>query len=229
MKYIILLLLTINTCYGQTLTGIYNIYFKKTTNGRTLSKEIQKPITFSYIFSNNVSLKRQIMGGGVTAKDTLIVDEFGKVHEVNAKTYMPSNSFYFLNFTSKKVRMEQTVNNKTIAIKDSIPILKWTLINEEVKEIAGYQCKKATTENPSFGFKGKITVWYTEDIPINDGPQAYTGLPGLILEVNIGDLSTIRFEKLNFFPEKNTTIVEPEPSIAPLTLAQYQVIHGKGK
>ena len=86
-------MLTINTCYGQTLTGIYNIYFKKTTQGRTLEKEALNPITYSYIYSNNLSLQRQIMGGGVTAKDTLIVDEFGKVHDVNAKTY---NKFFKL-------------------------------------------------------------------------------------------------------------------------------------
>ena len=31
-----------------------------------------------------------------------------------------------------------------------------------------------------------ITAWYTPEIPINQGPENYWGLPGLILEVNNG-------------------------------------------
>lgn len=32
----------------------------------------------------------------------------------------------------------------------------------------------------------EITAWYTPEIPINQGPESYWGLPGLILEVNDG-------------------------------------------
>ncbi len=32
----------------------------------------------------------------------------------------------------------------------------------------------------------EITAWYTPEIPINQGPENYWGLPGLILEVNDG-------------------------------------------
>ncbi len=31
-----------------------------------------------------------------------------------------------------------------------------------------------------------ITAWYTPEIPVNQGPESYWGLPGLILEVNDG-------------------------------------------
>ena len=31
-----------------------------------------------------------------------------------------------------------------------------------------------------------ITAWYTPEIPVNQGPEVYWGLPGLILEVNDG-------------------------------------------
>ncbi|OPC43957.1 GLPGLI family protein [Elizabethkingia anophelis] len=58
------------------------------------------------------------------------------------------------------------------------PIFKWTL-NNETKEILGYNCKKATTE-----YRGrKYIAWYTEDIPINNGPYIFQGLPGLIMQI----------------------------------------------
>jgi GLPGLI family protein len=31
-----------------------------------------------------------------------------------------------------------------------------------------------------------VTEWYTPEIPVNQGPESYWGLPGLILEVNDG-------------------------------------------
>lgn len=36
-----------------------------------------------------------------------------------------------------------------------------------------------------------ITAWYTPEIPVNQGPESYWGLPGLILEVNDGKTITL--------------------------------------
>ena len=36
-----------------------------------------------------------------------------------------------------------------------------------------------------------ITAWYTPEIPVNQGPESYWGLPGLILEVNDGKTTII--------------------------------------
>ncbi len=47
------------------------------------------------------------------------------------------------------------------------------------KIIQGYKCKKATCK-----YRNKImTAWYAEEIPIQEGPYSFKGLPGLILEV----------------------------------------------
>ena len=53
-----------------------------------------------------------------------------------------------------------------------------------------------------------ITAWYTLDIPVNNGPLDYQGLPGLILEVNEGR-TTILCSKLVLNPEKSIDINEP--------------------
>lgn len=56
--------------------------------------------------------------------------------------------------------------------------IKWKMRSEE-QVILGYICKKATTS-----FRGRNYVaWYTEEIPISDGPHLFSGLPGLILKL----------------------------------------------
>jgi len=53
-----------------------------------------------------------------------------------------------------------------------------------------------------------ITAWYTMDIPVNQGPEAYWGLPGLILEVNDGK-TTILCSKIVLNPKDKAVIKAP--------------------
>lgn len=39
-----------------------------------------------------------------------------------------------------------------------------------------------------------ITAWYTTEIPVNQGPEGYWGLPGLILEVNDGKTTILCYK-----------------------------------
>jgi len=62
--------------------------------------------------------------------------------------------------------------------EESQPEFKWQLHNES-KKILGYQCKKATVK-----YRGReFIAWYTTEVPINNGPYVFEGLPGLILEL----------------------------------------------
>lgn len=55
----------------------------------------------------------------------------------------------------------------------------WTLDNDEEKEILNYSVKKATINK----YGKTFIAWYCPDIPINDGPYKFYGLPGLIFEI----------------------------------------------
>jgi len=59
------------------------------------------------------------------------------------------------------------------------PALKWEVLNE-TKEIKGFKCRLAKTVTDT---KDTFFAWYTEDIPIQDGPFRFKGLSGLILEI----------------------------------------------
>lgn len=53
-----------------------------------------------------------------------------------------------------------------------------------------------------------VTAWYTPQIPVNQGPGEYWGLPGLILEVNSGR-TTILCSKIEINPKDKTEIKAP--------------------
>ncbi len=71
---------------------------------------------------------------------------------------------------------------KKYVITGKAPKYKWKILNE-IKEVAGYLCMKAQTNNPILN--QKISAWFATDIPVSGGPEGYYGLPGMILELDI--------------------------------------------
>ena len=58
--------------------------------------------------------------------------------------------------------------------------IDWVVADDSTKTILDYQCIMATTD-----YHGrKWTVWFTPEIPIQDGPWKFCGLPGLIMEAS---------------------------------------------
>lgn len=100
--------------------------------------------------------------------------------------------------------------------------MTWT-IEKENKTFQNFKLQKATT---NFGGR-RWTAWFTEDIPFQEGPYKFRGLPGLIFEINDADREwsyqlkksetlTTTFDTTNFlethYGKKPVTI----------TLKQYQ-------
>jgi Protein of unknown function (Porph_ging). len=62
--------------------------------------------------------------------------------------------------------------------EEDLPIFNWEITREK-QTILSYNCQKATTT-----FRGRdYTAWFTTDIPIDNGPWKFAGLPGLILKL----------------------------------------------
>ncbi|ASW74108.1 hypothetical protein IQ37_18165 [Chryseobacterium piperi] len=57
--------------------------------------------------------------------------------------------------------------------------INW-IISDEIKKVENYTLQKATTK---FGGRN-WTAWFCKDIPFNEGPFKFRGLPGLIFELS---------------------------------------------
>jgi GLPGLI family protein len=87
---------------------------------------------------------------------------------------------YIKDFSSGKLT-EYTYMPRNIphsCYTEDIPAQEWSLC-EETDTIADYLCQKAICR-----FRGRnFVAWFAPDIPINNGPWKFEGLPGLILKI----------------------------------------------
>ena len=145
----------------------------------------------------------------------------------------------------KEQRFAEQVDTygKIFLVKDTIEKIDWKP-GSETKFIGEYRCYKATytkmVEKPRVVYgsddesekekalemeERTVTAWYTPEIPINNGPDNYQGLPGLILEVRDGKL-TIICSKIVLNPKNKLEIKEPEKGKV-VTQEKYEEIMDK--
>jgi len=75
--------------------------------------------------------------------------------------------------------IHRTPFNRLVFLYEDDMTINWQILPER-KEIMGYSCQKATAT-----FRGRSwEAWFTNQIPVSDGPWKFQGLPGLILEVS---------------------------------------------
>lgn len=88
-----------------------------------------------------------------------------------------------LQFTVEKDLTNQSVVYKSRIGRDNYsysetPVFEWKILPETVK-IGNYQTQKAEAK-----FGGRTWyAWFTQEIPLQDGPYKFSGLPGLIVKV----------------------------------------------
>lgn len=88
------------------------------------------------------------------------------------------NEYYYKNYPEGKLTTWVT---KLIAyqIEEKYEKQPWILIEDSIKTINNYQCRLAVCK-----FHGReYKAWYTNELPYQDGPWKFNGLPGLITEV----------------------------------------------
>lgn len=156
-------------------------------NYSTKRKYIKNPQTHTQILSigRNTSLYRAYRS---YALDSIIKadyptgitnNEYDKHSFALARTYGGKPATYTLkDLGSGKLTYRGMIFMDSYIYEEEIPAIDWVATGEEA-DICGYRCKTATAS-----FRGREwTAWYTEDIPIPNGPEKFGNLPGLILKI----------------------------------------------
>jgi len=102
----------------------------------------------------------------------------GKEGPYRTKSLLPID--VYKNYPQGTTTVEYRLTKYNYRYKETYPLqFNWQLSNER-KNILSYKCQKATCT-----FRGRNYVaWFTSEIPIQNGPYKFGGLPGLILEIS---------------------------------------------
>ena len=147
------------------------------------------------------SVDKEFMGKEFLVKDSLTTYKWNMESEsrviggytcYKATAVIPASKTDFRNFRPKKEEEKKDDGNKEEGKKEEVVKEKKTSFMDEIdlpKEIT-------------------ITAWYTPEIPLSQGPEAYWGLPGLILEINDGK-TTVLCSKIVMNTKEKAEIKEP--------------------
>jgi GLPGLI family protein len=129
----------------------------------------------------------------------------------------------YKNIKENRIANKVELMSKVFLVKDDLVKYDWKLTGE-TKNIGTYTCYKAIfereIENTNMDMVDgdlkevtkkemrKTIAWYTPEVPVNNGPGNYWGLPGLILEINDGN-QTIVCTEIIMNPTKKVKIEEP--------------------
>ncbi len=146
------------------------ITYKRIINDKILKENREQKLT---IYFNNSSSIELINKPKIAVTDNSS-DELNQIKVFNnTKPY-----FVFKDFSKKKLLFSDYIGSTKQLVTDTLNNFKWNVKNERQK-IGSFNCKKATTS-----FRGRFyEAWYTEDVPLRNGPWKFCGLPGLIIKI----------------------------------------------
>jgi len=91
-----------------------------------------------------------------------------------------SNTIY-TDLIEGTITVEKDALDEKFLIKDKLRQAKWK-ITDETRDILGYTCWRA---NGIVSDSVYVVAFYTDDIRVSGGPELFSGLPGMILQLNI--------------------------------------------
>ncbi|MDR1092310.1 MAG: GLPGLI family protein, partial [Prevotella sp.] len=104
----------------------------------------------------------------------------------------------YKDFGSKTIVTQTDFLDKKFLITKKMTDGGWHITKEQ-KTIAGYSCTKATNS------VGDV-IWFSDEIPVPDGPIVFCGAPGLILEVvsRMGTTTAVSISKSKNIPKMDS-------------------------
>ena len=186
------LLFTYNLLFAQNVHFMKSgtIQFEKTANTYALikkmyGKEMDDEAYLQQLFDQYKKTQSQfkVLKSTLTFSDNKTLFSPVKSDEASNNFFlMPlaeQNNVIYSDLNTKTNTGQKTVFDQPFLVKDSLRKIKWK-ITDENREIAGYNCRRA---NGLMMDSIYVVAFYTNQIPVSGGPESFSGLPGMILEV----------------------------------------------
>ncbi|RZS99266.1 GLPGLI family protein [Aquimarina brevivitae] len=225
LKIVMLLFIVVSYplyTYGQDdIKGV--IYYKGINEFKILPKYEEKDSLGNYVAGATARIYQNMKSRNKPVEFKLVFSDKESIFYMNDELTLQSErrnptrkskkeEIFYVNHNNKKVSWRNEYAGKLFLIESSLDTLKWSIL-EESKMIGKFKCFKARTVRKAVDFRSKeimeekITVWFTPELPYQYGPEAFYGLPGLVLEMNIGAFK-YAFDSINLKPE-NEEINKP--------------------
>lgn len=160
-------------------------FYELTFKPKKDSAKLDKVITILDITDKNRSVYQDYT---VIAQDSIMkiemeaIKKSGMMRDFSKSLKTPKISAkIYKTYPGMKVQYVDKIANgftpTTIGYSEDLKF-NWNILGDKQK-IGEYNTQKATTE---FGGR-KWTAWFTTDIPFQDGPYKFYGLPGLIVKI----------------------------------------------
>ncbi|WP_288435567.1 GLPGLI family protein [uncultured Chryseobacterium sp.] len=208
---ILVCILFYSLCFSQSTRIIYEYTFKiDSLNRQNKMKEIMF-LDISKEGSNFYSYPKYMY-------DSLKNAQIKRSTSLRLKEYNFSNIqdkskvkfFIKKSYPDYKIFQTDQIGEKDYVIKKTND-LSWKILPDK-KSIKGFVTQKATA---NFGGRDWI-AWFTTEIPFQDGPYCFHGLPGLILSVedtnndHIFNIMGIKKDFMTYDEKNNNTIIITE-------------------
>ncbi len=181
---VLLILMVFGFTNAQEKVSANRFFYELTFKPKKDSARLDKVMTVLDITPTKSYYKDFTM----SAQDSIMkvkVEEMRKTgiyKDISKSVVMPKFSHrIFKDNTTKEITYIETITSGftplDLAYQQKITF-DWKIL-PEVETIGEYKAQKATT---SFGGR-EWTAWFSSDIPLQDGPYKFHGLPGLIVKV----------------------------------------------
>lgn len=151
------------------------------------------------------------------ANDIKVIWEKKNLKQVDLGSGVNDFSFLDIYFRDlEAVYYNAILVNKLAYIREENLRFEWDIIENDKKQILGYECVKAVTQ-----FRGRLyEAYFAPSINITSGPWKFNGLPGLILSVkSIDNYFVINATSIS--KQSNSNIINPIANEKFVTLQEY--------
>ena len=215
MRKLIIILLLLNSIYSFSQSPLYGYTIKildqaeyianytLTFREDSLNIDKSRQQEFFLFLENNISrfIGKHIYNINLESRK---ITTKAQLHEWISRPHEGNISSRFLyefhkNYPDGKITCYHHITSGPFLYEEELNLFDWQLTNI-TDTIAGYKVQRATTD---FGGRSWI-AWFSSEIPYNDGPYKFNGLPGLIVKI---------YDTKNHYVFELTSIEKPEKTV----------------